>query len=88
MEEEPHFSFERKELKGSRRYHLVKPLSPSKLVHAYDGSVIPSIHSPVGEHFIMTARFRLLPPRTGGFLLSHIPLRGLRSSRYHGDAAF
>jgi hypothetical protein len=68
MEEEPHFSFERKELKGSRRYHLVKPLSPSKLVDTYDGSVIPSIHSPVGEHFIMTARFRLLPPRTGGFL--------------------
>src|SRR5260370_39378063 len=65
------FSFERKELKGSRNYHLVKPLSPSKLVHPYDGSVIPSIHSPVGEHFIVTARSRLLPLRTGGFLLSH-----------------
>jgi hypothetical protein len=65
------FSFERKELKGSRNYHLVKPLSPSKLVHPYDGSVIPSIHSPVGEHFIMTARFRLLPLRTGDFLVSH-----------------
>ncbi len=65
------FSFERKELKGSRNYHLVKPLSPSKLVHPYDGSVIPSIHSPVGEHFIVTARSRLLPLRTGGFLVSH-----------------
>ncbi len=65
------FSFERKELKGSRNYHLVKPLSPSKLVHPYDGSVIPSIRSPVREYFIMTARFRLLPPRPGGFLVSH-----------------
>lgn len=68
MEEEPHCSFERKELKGSRRYPLVKPLSPSQLVGTYGGSVLPSMHSPVGEHFIMTARFRLLPPRTGGFL--------------------
>src|SRR5258708_36603604 len=63
------FSFERKELKGSRNYHLVKPLSPSKLVHPYDGSVIPSIHSPVGEHFIVTARSSLLPLRTAGSLV-------------------
>ena len=50
---------------------LVKPLSPRRLVHHDDGSVIPSIHSLVREHFTVTARFRLLLPRTGSFLASH-----------------
>ena len=54
-----------------RRYHLVKPLIPRRLVHHDDGSVIPSIHSLVREHFTVTARFRLLLPRTGSFLASH-----------------
>ena len=50
---------------------LVKLVSPSKLVHHDDGSVIPSIHSLVREHFTMTARFRLLLSRTCSFLASH-----------------
>ena len=50
---------------------LVKPVIPSRLVHPYDGSVIPSIHSLVREHFTMTARFRFLLHRIGSFLTSH-----------------
>ncbi len=50
---------------------LVKPISPRRLVHHDDGSVIPSSHSLVREYFTLTARFRLLLPRTGSFLASH-----------------
>ncbi len=48
-----------------------KPVIPCRLVRHDDGSVIPSIHSRVREHFTMTARFRLLLPRTCSFLTSH-----------------
>lgn len=54
-----------------RKHHLVKPVSPRRLVHHDDGSVIPSIHSLLREYFTLTARFRLLLPRTGSFLASH-----------------
>ncbi len=70
--EEPHVSFGRKEPKGMRNYHfLVKLVSPSKLVQHNDGSVAPSIRSLVREYFIITARFKLLLPRTRSFLVSH-----------------
>jgi hypothetical protein len=50
---------------------LVKPVIPRRLVTHDDGSVIPSIHCLLREHFTLTARFRLLLPRTGSFLASH-----------------
>ncbi len=50
---------------------LVKPIIPRRLVHPYDGSVIPSIHFLVRKHFTITARFRFLLPRTCSFLTSH-----------------
>lgn len=58
-------------LKASRKSPLVKPLSPTKLVYINDGSIMPSIHSLVREHFALTARFRFLPLRTRDFLISH-----------------
>jgi hypothetical protein len=50
---------------------LVKPVSPCRLVHHDDGSLIPSMHSLLREHFTLTARFRLLLPRTCSFLALH-----------------
>src|SRR5438128_11847723 len=52
-------------------YHLVKLVSPCRLVHHDDGSLIPSTHSLLREHFTLTARFRLLLPRTCSFLALH-----------------
>jgi hypothetical protein len=50
---------------------LVKLVSPSQLGYLNDGSVMPSIHSLLREHFALATRFRLLPLRTRGFLASH-----------------
>lgn len=69
--EDPHIFLWTKRTQRHPHYHLVKPLSPTKLVHPNDGSVIPSIRFPVGKYFIMTARFRFLPLRACGFLISH-----------------
>ena len=50
---------------------LVKLVSPSQLAYLNDGSVVPSIHSLLREHFALATRFRLLPLRTRGVLTSH-----------------
>jgi hypothetical protein len=50
---------------------LVKLVSPSQLAYLNDGSIVPSIHSLLREHFALATRFRLLPLRTHGVLASH-----------------
>ena len=57
--------------KSDANTFLVKLLSPPKLGYLNDGSIMPSIHSLLREHFTIATRVKLLPLRTRSFLASH-----------------